>query len=78
MIADVMYIHEAIRDLITTIKAVSTRDTEILIAHGRNRQAEGAFLAACEGSFAVTDFASDELDPVYQCSDVRVMRLQMC
>ncbi|BDA45378.1 probable protein-lysine methyltransferase METTL21D [Coccomyxa sp. Obi] len=75
---DVMYIHDAIGNLITTLKAVSTKDTEVFIAHGRNRQAEATFLAACVGSFAVTDVASDELDPLYQCSDVRVMRLRKC
>jgi hypothetical protein len=75
-VADVMYIHDGIKDLISTLKAVSTRNTEVIIAHGRNRQAEGAFLAACDGSFAVSDVPSSELDPLYQCSDVRVMRLQ--
>lgn len=73
-----MYIHDAIGDLVTTLKSVSTEDTEVFIAHGRNRQAEVAFLAVCGGSFAVTDVASNELDPVYQCSDVRVMRLRKC
>lgn len=73
-----MYIHDAMGDLITTLKAVSSKDTEVFIAHGRNRQAKGAFLAACAGSFVVTDVASDELDPVYQCSDVRAMRLRKC
>ncbi len=73
-----MYIHDAMGDLITTLKAVSSKDTEVVIAHGRNRQAKGAFLAACAGSFVVTDVASDELDPVYQCSDVRAMRLRKC
>lgn len=74
--ADVMYIHDAIGNLVTTLKAVSARQTEILIAHGRNRQAEAAFLAACSGSFTVTIVATDKLDPVYQCSDVSVLQLK--
>ena len=74
--ADVMYIAEAIPALLATLRAVSSAETEVLLAHGRNRQAEEAFLRGCMGSFAVEDVAGQELDLVYQCIDVRVMRLR--
>ena len=71
-----MYIVDAVPALVATLLAVSDGRTEILLAHGRNRQAEAAFLQACMGSLTVEDVPSSELDPVYQCIDVRVLRLR--
>jgi hypothetical protein len=51
--------------------------TQILIAHGRNRGAEPAFLRRCEGVFRVERVAGAELDPLYQCNDVDVLRLAL-
>jgi hypothetical protein len=71
-----MYIEGAIPALAATLRAVSDGATEILLAHGRNRQAEPAFLRACVGKFTAEDVPSSELDAVYQCTDVRVLRLR--
>ena len=50
-----------------------------LFSYGRNRQAESAFEAACASkgravTFAPSDVPEEELDELYQCSDVRVVR----
>ena len=74
--ADVMYIVDAVPALLATLLAVSGARTEVLMAHGRNRQAEAAFLGACAGKFVIEDVPGQELDPVYQCIDVRVLRLR--
>lgn len=71
-----MYIHEAIPQLLQTLLAVTHASSEVLIAHGRNRQAEATFLHACHRGFAVDEVPIEELDPVYQCSDVSVLRLK--
>ena len=74
--ADVMYIADAVGPLLATLAALSSERTEVLLAHGRNRQAEVRFLQACAGSFLVERVPSQELDAVYQCSDVDVVRLK--
>lgn len=38
-VADVMYIHEAINDLVKTLAGLCDSSTVVYIAHGRNRQA---------------------------------------
>ena len=60
-----------------------------VFSYGRNRQAEDAFADACGGegegegggggarALAMEDVPEDELDELYQCSDVRVVRLRM-
>jgi len=59
-------------------RPITTRgSTQILIAHGRNRGAEPVFLRRCQGLFRVDEVSSDELDPLYQCSDVDVLRLTL-
>jgi hypothetical protein len=50
-----------------------------LFSYGRNRQAESAFEAACVSKsravrFVPSDVPEEELDELYQCSDVRVVR----
>ena len=50
-----------------------------LFSYGRNRQAESAFEAACASKsravrFVPSDVPEEELDELYQCSDVRVVR----
>jgi hypothetical protein len=50
-----------------------------LFSYGRNRQAESAFEAACVSDsravrFVPSDVPEEELDELYQCSDVRVVR----
>lgn len=74
--ADVMYIEAAIPDLIETLVAAATRSTVILVSHGRNRQAEGAFLHCCKGKFDLAQIDSSQLDEVYQTGDVDVLLLQ--
>jgi hypothetical protein len=55
----------------------SGRGTQIMIAHGRNRGAEAEFLRRCRGVFDVARVPGSELDPLYQCSDVDVLRLTL-
>lgn len=75
--ADVMYIDEAVKPLVQTLAAVSDQATRIYIAHGRNRQAEASFMAAAAEHFDVSEVHGDELDEVYQCSDVTVLSLRL-
>lgn len=51
----------------------------VLFAYGRNRQAESAFEQALRNAgravtFVPSDVPDEELDELYQCSDVRVVR----
>ena len=54
---------------------LSRTNTQIILAYGRNRQAESAFLAKAETLFDVTDIPGSDLDATYHCSDVRVLNL---
>lgn len=74
--ADVMYIEAAVPALVNTLLAAAAPGSEVLLAHGRNRQAEPVFLRACERAFAVADVSEAELDAMYCTSDVRVLRLR--
>lgn len=73
---DVMYISEAVGPLVASLVALSGPGTEVLIAHGRNRQAEPEFMLAAKKCFSVEKICSEELDELYQCADVDVLRLQ--
>lgn len=74
--ADVMYIREAIEDLVKSLMALSDSATELLVAHGRNRFAEDEFKACCgKRGLAVVELDEEVLDDVYQCSDVTVYKL---
>ena len=91
--ADCMYIAEAASDLVDTLAALVPAGGEAagpgslppaLMSYGRNRQAEGEFLAACDGAksgkamtLTIEDVAESELDELYQCSDVRVVNVAM-
>ena len=74
--ADLMYIADAIPQLVQSLAALSDNKTKILVAHGRNRQAESLFFKEVEGIFTVTRLASSDLDDKYQCIDVDVYCLQ--
>jgi hypothetical protein len=73
--ADVMYLEELVQPLVASLAAISHKDCNIYLAYGRNRQGEGAFLRACSGRFACEDVLEDQLHPIYQCIDVRVLKL---
>lgn len=73
---DVMYIHEAIPNLVKSLVSLSNSNTSIYVSYGRNRQAEEDFLKACQGIFSVSMLSERELDEVYQCIDVTVLKLQ--
>ena len=75
-LTDLMYIEEAMEPLVQSLAELSGKKTEVIIAYGRNRFAEGSFLAKCKPIFSVSEISSSELDEKYQCSDVRVLRLQ--
>ena len=73
---DVMYVHEAVPALLDALRALSEAPgAEVLLAHGRNRPAEAAFLAAAAAHFAVEEVPEAELHDVYRCLDVTVLRL---
>ena len=75
--SDIMYIHEAIDDLVATLDALCDADTTVLLAHGRNRPAEAAFLAAAAAAgMMVTPIAEDALHETFRCLDVAVMKLR--
>lgn len=71
-----MYIDGLVQPLIASLAALSHEGSEIFMAYGRNRQAEDTFLRACAGTFAHADVPGTELHQVYQCSDVRVLKLR--
>lgn len=71
-----MYIVDAIPALVKSLRDFSGPKTEIFICHGRNRQAEPQFLAAIQRHFSAVELAKGELDDVYNCVDVRVLKLQ--
>lgn len=111
-----MYIQEAIPALLQSLAALSNCRTEILIAHGRNRFAEGIFRDLCTGTrdagpagsalagehgmapssepalagtvtskhgfnssrpfFSIASVSDGELDDVYRCDDVSLLRLR--
>jgi len=75
---DIMYIdeQETVRDLLATLVQVTTESSVVLLAHGRNRFAEGRFLAEARAEFTVRDVPRADLHPKYQCEDVRVLKLQ--
>lgn len=73
--ADVMYVAESVPDLLASLLALSHASTTLLIAHGRNRPAEPAFRAAAAAEFHVELLPPAELDDVFQCNDVDVLRL---
>jgi hypothetical protein len=69
-----MYVHELVQPLLQSLLALSSSST-VLIAHGRNRPAEADFRAAAAAHFSIELLPGSELDQVYQCSDVDVLRL---
>ena len=75
--ADCMYVEETAGELADATRALAPA---AVFSYGRNRQAEDAFADACGGgsrALAMEDVPEDELDELYQCSDVRVVRLRM-
>lgn len=76
--SDVMYIIDAVPDLVNTMKALSGHQTAIWLAYGRNRTAEDIFMrAAKQAGFTVTEVVDSELHEVYQCLDVTVLSLRL-
>ena len=72
-----MYVDSVAGLLVATLVAVSAPHTAVIIAHGRNRQAEASFTAAAQEYFHISEVAGEELDELYQCSDVTVLLLQL-
>jgi len=76
--SDVMYLEEAVPALVGTLLALCSMDTEVLIAHGRNRPAEKAFLTAVQrAGFSCHEVLVEQLHPVYNCLDVSVLQLRL-
>lgn len=74
--ADLMYIEEANESLVQSLEMLSSLNTEILMAYGRNRFAEASFLKMAARKFKIEDVAAEELDTKFQCLDVRVLRIR--
>lgn len=70
-----MYVEDAVSDLVKTLACASDQDTEIYIAHGRNRQAEATFVRLCSDRFHIAQLASSDMDEIYQTIDVDVLKL---
>lgn len=73
---DTMYVAEAVPALVETLRAVSRLDSLVVVAYGRNRQAEDLFLARAKPAFHLAIVSSRQLHPDFQTSDVAVMRLR--
>jgi hypothetical protein len=67
-----MYVSEVVPQLVTSLAALCSKETTVLVAHGRNRPAEPEFKAAAQQHFSIELVPSSELDPVYQVSRGRV------
>lgn len=75
---DVMYIAEAVPDLVSSFEALSGEGTRAFVAHGRNRGAEPAFKAACSAAgFRIREIEDEELDEVFHTVDVSVLELKL-
>lgn len=70
-----MYVEDAVSDLLQTLASTSDQDTEIYIAHGRNRQAEAAFVHLCNDRFHIAQLAQSDMDEIYQTIDIDVLKL---
>lgn len=75
--ADVMYCVEAVDSLLSTLKMAADAGTIILLAYGRNRQAEQTFLEKAHRYFSLKQVSDEELDEVYHCVDVDVLELRL-
>jgi hypothetical protein len=71
-----MYVHELVQPLLQSLLTLSSTQTTLLVAHGRNRPAEPDFRAAAAAAQVHVELVpAPELDDVYQCRDVDVLRL---
>ena len=70
-----MYVEDAVSDLLKTLVCASDQDTEMYIAHGRNRQAEATFVRLCSDKFHVAQLARSDMDEVYQAIDIDVLKV---
>jgi len=68
----------------STSASTSAADPPVLFSYGRNRQGEVDFLRECDGAVSgrgvtltLEDVPEDALDDLYQCSDVRVVSINM-
>lgn len=75
--ADVMYIEDAVDAFIESLLHLANTNTQIIVAHGRNRQAEDKFIRKASEHFSIQDIPSNDLDKVYRCSDVRTLSLKL-
>eukprot|EP00879_Flechtneria_rotunda_P030302 GHRR01032922.1.p1 GENE.GHRR01032922.1~~GHRR01032922.1.p1 ORF type:complete len:247 (+),score=39.72 GHRR01032922.1:247-987(+) len=73
---DLLYADDLVPDLVKSLQLLSHRDSFILVAHGRNRSGEPAFNKAAAPYFSVSMVQCADLDEVYQCSDVDVLKLR--
>ena len=53
------------------------RRAVVLLAYGRNRWAEADFLQRAGCAFCIEELPGTELDELYQCEDVTVLRLTL-
>eukprot|EP01117_Protostelium_nocturnum_P001965 TRINITY_DN1261_c0_g1_i1.p1 TRINITY_DN1261_c0_g1~~TRINITY_DN1261_c0_g1_i1.p1 ORF type:complete len:247 (-),score=84.98 TRINITY_DN1261_c0_g1_i1:285-1025(-) len=72
---DTMYIIEEATALWNSIKSLSHPNTIIYFAYGRNRGAEDEFRSIVSEDFIVEELQDEQLDYIYQCEDVTVIKL---
>eukprot|EP00736_Rhodelphis_marinus_P003750 Rmarinus@m.12548 len=74
--ADLMYTNASAAFLVETLEMLCPAGsaTEIFFSYGRNRGAETEFFESAK-NFEWNDVAPESLDDVYQCEDVRVIRM---
>ncbi|KAH7295965.1 hypothetical protein KP509_26G001400 [Ceratopteris richardii] len=74
--ADIMYDASSIAALLRTLRCIAGASTCIILAYGRNRQAEDTFFQQLQNCFSINCVNINELDDVYQCVDVDVFIMQ--
>ena len=64
--------------LIAALCRLSDHKTEIILAYGRNRNAEEPFFSQCQGIFDVSRVRYEDLHPTYRTLDTDVQVLRLC
>ena len=72
---DVVYDGNVVHQLVDSFVKLSHERTQIFVAYGRNRWAEGEFMTAVLQHFDVVEVGRELLDSVYACDDVKVLTL---
>jgi hypothetical protein len=73
--ADVMYIQDAVQDLVKTLCDLSSSNTTVYVAHGRNSGAESVFCRELElKGWTVSEVGVAQQHSKFTAPDVTVLR----